>query len=630
MKKFYWKNEKIIKICFSLFVIIIVLIFPLFFLINSEEYENTKEIPEPTIEANLREANNHYEESGEFFSDWYLTFDTAKFNDWNVDEYYVLLSKESYIFPSFNLDDFDQQILWTSEIDSKKIENSLIYKTIIESQFSNVAPTTDENNEIISIIENATLFDNSGSTPIISGMSESNGEWKIFASAKFSIEANGITQKFTINWDETNTLKISVTPGETYENYKITLNDPKILEYHENTTVLGKVNKMFDIFFYDGTVSRVDNLKNTISPKIFISNVYNDLNVYKEIPNIDINIYASENDDSIVNLNQDKLIYSATNVFVKANNLNSITFSEKYIGNDGKSAEDWIYDEDNYLIYPHIKITGNLSWEFKTDDEIETFYKNNHPEIENVNIDSTSLSSRSGSIEFGNNENCAKAKDEIVFSKIMEYDKSVFPNFVIYPNWKNGIFNIYFATTDKYVFAKNYTTKKIDIVFYFTLIDDDTGEEKKFNVPLGDIELYSSPEFGNIYYTNVIPTLNINENNQYFITNEVRFVEFRTYGENFKYDTYTGEKSRSISINDFIFSHEITDFENENQLLLLPDNIITFNNIKNNYDSNVTILIIVISTIILFVIPLILIIILKILKSNPKWLQKIKWKKGKN
>ncbi len=609
MRKLKYYSKKTIKYVFAIFVVFVIVSLPLLSYARKQSEDSGIDIIDqvdvaPTLVPKITQKNYGNTDGEGEGADLVLTFDEAKWNGWEPIDYVFTLTRNP--MPSGWVVD-EQDILdygptyWAPKFNSiEEVEESLAYELIGE-QYRPIATfaTEEEKQEYVKqqILVNNNQYgvfaneyaDTENPTPLLR-MHLNDFTWTLEYAVKFRMDrGEGEYSDYTVSTDheglpvldlkiikeeselfsnKENDAEVIFTPEITFEangNDEITTGQQAITKegvkrYNVISSFIYNGNPLIELsngkgYGINGSASTFSIYTNQLAPRLQITSekLYY-LDIFKTLPTVTLNMWLSDDNKKTVSSGDIQIFENE-----KQQLNNQYQLENSVVIMDPAKIPSDAYDENNDLVKTNIKFYAEIDYEYKTEAEILAL----HPGADLPNLPTSLV----GHDSIGALDNLMQVqKDDLkIFQDMARFDKSDFPEFVVYPNWNDaGKFNVVFATKDQYIFdSEYYYSYQMNVQFEHNLFNDRTGQLTEDGIWLPKFS--STDEYGErIYYGQVFPNATVFESESYYYANTTMIENKYTYTANLdnsaiwydpsKKDGTLAHKERFVYYDQFMFS----------------------------------------------------------------------------
>ncbi len=672
MRKLKFYSKKVIKYIFAFVVVIVLITLPALTFVKKQGEDSGLEVIDqqdytPKLVTEITTVDSGVNEYGEYWEDLAIGFDEKEFKGYTPVDYVFVLTKGSTA-NGWTVSE-DDPLYWAPAYSSmEEVEESLAYKKLSSNTVTVDAPplaTEDQIEEMQQqkikehILNNENHYEiNNGGT--FTRMYEKYGTRNVEVAVKFEKESpydepytkyaeiTNISLKVTNpNSSKANDGMLIDTPDITFatgkgEPQKITSEGPIGNKYDVITQFIYWGDPNGELSSYSGSTgdhgpsgprafSTVSLMTNLYAPRFRIvyegtsdsgsDEILNKLDIFNVLPTISFTMYLSDNNNPTIDVINDIKIYDNEQIVLNEFGMN-IDNSVMIADSIKLSDIPGVYDDTNTLAKKHIKFYATLDYEYKSKAEILEIYPNaifnsTFPDDGKVGTDSI------GSVD----EPMQVQEDDLkIFQDIAMFDKTDFPEFVIYPNWDDaGRFNVVFATKDQYIFdSPEYSAEKMsEMKLTLPLVNDRTGQyiEPQVFLPRFDyIDYYGEK----IYYAVQYPVATLFESETYYFSSTLAMTHKYGYTnkremsansfDNTKKDFSRDPGTRAIYYDEFTFTtfEELEYDENVDGLTIITSEQFHEANIHVAPDLKEIWLVVLVIFIIVVLLPFIIFIILAI------------------
>lgn len=620
MRTFYYKNKMLFKSIFVISSLFIIIVLPIILLISFQKTDPGFNLKDPELEYKDEPTQtNTIEEDGLVTADWYFNFDESKFNRWEATDYYVAISNSSDVGNvDYGKTSDGKTMLWTNHNGES---DKIIKKSLAYESFS-------WKDNAIEDIRNSHDFENDydSDKPLLKDITnlDSGDGWTIFVKAKFGNKYSSYDKKldYYLSYDfEEHSQKMIQTKSLTPPEHQVTIKAPKIN--------VNKDKKELNLKFIRSNEYLFSNIYTEMYPALSIEGYKKDMfRFFKNddetvgIPTIHITFYFQDDNGKIL----DKTISKETSL--SWDETTFLTFHNK--GYPGIAIPKEAYDENNNLVYKKLLVSGNVTYQYETKENIKKIADPLNPDEVEIDDPDNVIDGKQHTINFGtkNDPYSLFNEDEEMFKGALGHYKRDNPRFLIYPHWDlNDYFVVSFITKDKYVFANadySISDARFDQAIKILNKYGDVSLEKDYNI-LPAFKEYSSQDGERWFYSNSSFFTSLDKNANYFIDQSKSYYRERPSTssiydyEHKELDAGFRKNSRKSEnyYNQFKISHNFKDFDGEENMVLLPYNIEVLT-INHKFETKPFVIVIIVISLLFFVIPISLVLTNKGIKIYKK------------
>lgn len=546
MRYINYYGKKFIKYLFGIAVILLLIAVPTFTLIKNSDDDSKLDVIEqislvPEIKPSLTKGTEVFDETMGNGIEYYIDFDEESYNGYQVVDYLFVLNTNSSTPSGYLVDQYNPMYWAPSFADETQVRDSIAFNLLLKSNIDSTSIEDKEQKVVNHLLSNENHY---VKDQVLTVIYESYFISTLEVVAVFEKEVNGQIVSQTV---EMNPIQMTYSASEKSNRDQVVVNTPDVTFGTTQQAItqegpVGNKHSVINKFIYDGDPtgnlsgpgstghSAFSIMENRLTPRFEISSpnlLYID-EIFAKSPELSLTMYLSDDSENTLSTG-DILIYDDVTSVLDLEQLSEGTMITPSLYK--LSSIEGVYDETNTLTKNNIKFQASISYQYKTEEEIKEAFPGKDVVINDYSLHGDELITNN--IQTGDEWMLVAEDDLKIFQDMAKFDRTDFPEMVIYPNFDDtGRYNVIFATKDQYIFnSPEYFQSDMYMLWEQVLVNERTGQaySSKYNVSgFEKYEYEGTTWFGTRQYA----MNSMFESETYYLSNSSHMWEKFTYTAN--------------------------------------------------------------------------------------------------